>query len=93
MRTSFGEKGGLQVKSMPRLHYPQRVRWMHKGGRVLLLLALDHFGSLEMASILENAGFGFDKAALRAIDRARFFPAEGDGFPVACQAVLPVFFI
>ena len=92
MAAGFGEVGGPRVLSMPPLHYPPHARRLHKEGRVLLLLELNGSGTLEEASILESAGFGFDEAAMQAIEEARFAPAEDRGRRVACRAILPISF-
>ena len=92
LRTRFGVSGGPQVVSMPRPAYPLRAKRLGKEGRVLLLLDIDHDGTLRKAEVLETAGFGFDEAALRAVRHARFRPAVEQGQTVACQAVLPVRF-
>ena len=91
-RSSFGDAGGPQVLAMPRLQYPQRAKRLRKEGRVMLLLQLDNTGDLENASVLESAGYGFDEAALSAVARARFSPAERDGQAIACLASLPIRF-
>lgn len=89
---NFGEADGPRLESMPPLRYPQRAMRLRREGCVLLLLEIDSLGELVKVSLQERAGFGFDEVALAAVSMARFHPAERNGQPVACRAVLPVTF-
>lgn len=88
----FGEGGGPRVLEMPQPRYPLRAKRLRLEGQVLLLLDLDHAGSLRSAEVLEPGGHGFDEAALTAVNKALFLPAVRDGVQVACRALLPVSF-
>src|SRR5690606_25700593 len=42
-------------------------------------------GSVSEAAVVEPVGYGFDEAAVAALERFRFSPAEIDGVPAAVQ--------
>jgi protein TonB len=55
-------------------------------GVVRFKLGIDEKGNVVRVKITDRAGHGFDEAASRAVQRARFKPAIGtDGRPVPCN--------
>ncbi|WCL48679.1 energy transducer TonB [Leptospira sp. GIMC2001] len=60
---------------------------------VILLVQIDERGSVQSAKIASGkAGFGFDEAAMRIIDRIRFSPGYVQGKPVKMSHRVPIRF-
>lgn len=66
-----------------RAAYPDAARTAGITGEVVLLLTIDAEGRVAEAHKLSGPGHGLDEAALAAIWRFRFRPAQSDGQPVA----------
>ena len=66
--------------------YPTRARRGRIHGTVVLLGEIWKDGSARKVRVVENAGFGFDKAAVRAVKRWKFAPGETDGRPVRFES-------
>jgi len=88
----FGTANGPSVIDMAAPVYPALARRRRLEGRVVVRLDLDSTGAVKEVVVIEPAGYGFDEAAVAAVERSRFGPAERDGKPVACQALLPIRF-
>jgi protein TonB len=88
----FGAANGPRILQLEQPVYPARALRLHREGEVLLRLEIDSSGSLQSATIVQSAGYGFDAAALAAVRRAQFAPASRSGQPVSCVALLPVSF-
>lgn len=71
--------------------YPSSVRDI--AGDVTLLLQIDEFGAVQQLSVVtaDPAGY-FEEAALRALQLARFAPAQREGRPVRSRVVIKVRF-
>jgi TonB family protein len=61
--------------------YPTQALAARRSGDVTLEVDLDAEGRVTGATVAAPAGDGFDEAALAAIQRAEFTPAEVDGLP------------
>ena len=85
------DEGPLLVKMTPPV-YPRYARRMGREGRVVLSVLIDESGRLVEARVIEEAGHGFDEAAMEAVRLSIFKPAVEDGIPVACRARLAVRF-
>ena len=72
--------------------YPLAARRLNKEGSVILRLTIDSAGNLMNIEVMENAGYGFTKAAREAVQKSTFLPAKRDGRSVACRALLPIRF-
>lgn len=60
---------------------------------VVVLVQIDEIGQLKSAKIASGkAGYGFDEAALRIINKARFSPGYLNGKPVKMQHRIPINF-
>jgi protein TonB len=66
-----------------RAAYPEAARKAGITGEVVLLLTIDASGTVAEARRISGPGHGLDEAALAAIWRFRFRPAQQDGEPVA----------
>ena len=73
--------------------YPTFARKMGKEGRVLLRLTIDEQGKLLSVEVLEDPGFGFAEAAVKAVRNSSYVPAQRGGSPVIAKALLPVKFV
>jgi TonB family protein len=65
--------------------YPPQARAQEVEADVVLSIVVTATGAVADASILRPAGFGFDEVALRAVQAARFAPAQRDGRRVAVR--------
>lgn len=65
---------------------------MNREGIVALELHIDEHGNLIEEKIVKKAGYGFDKAALKAVQQSTYFPAKRNGQPVDSRARLNIRF-
>jgi len=72
--------------------YPLMARRFGKEGTVILRLAIDEHGILGGAEVLQDPGYGFAAAALEAVKKSRFKPAQNRGKPVPAKGILPIRF-
>jgi TonB family protein len=69
-------KGGLE------LHYPEAMRRKGETATVLLEVSVDESGKPQTVRLLsEDVASGFASAAIKAVERARFNPAQVNGEP------------
>lgn len=79
--------------SNPAPAYPPMSRRRREEGQVLLAVSVGVEGAAEQVEIHESSGFRrLDEAALQAVRRWRFVPAQREGRPVAAQVVVPIIF-
>ncbi len=88
----FGSADGPAFIKRVLPEYPWIARKMGKEGRVLLKLVIDGKGRLLDALVVERAGFGFDREAVKAVRLSTFRPAVRNGMPVKSEALLYVKF-
>jgi len=62
--------------------YPDEAREAGVEGTVLLVIEIDERGAVVMAEVLVPVGYGFDEAALEAVQQFQFSPAEDELGPV-----------
>lgn len=79
------------IKAMPP-RYPSAMKRAGRDGRVVLSLVVDKEGKVAEATILKSADQGFNLAALEAVKKWRFKPAQFDGQPAACRILQPISF-
>jgi protein TonB len=61
---------------------------------VIVLVKINEVGELKGAEIVSGkAGYGFDEAALKIINKARFSPGSMNGKPVKMSHRIPINFI
>ncbi len=89
---AFGGANGPSFLSRVLPTYPLAARRMGREGKVLLRLTLDERGKLIYWDVLENPGYGFADAAVEAVRKSRFLPAQGGDRPLACRVRLPIRF-
>jgi protein TonB len=73
--------------------YPPRALALNQQGEVLVRARIDCGGNPEAVELAHGSGFPMlDEAALRAVRRWRFVPAEVDGIAVVATVQVPVVF-
>ena len=73
----------------PKPKYPERARNAGKEGVVKLEATIGIDGKASDIEVLEGIGYGCDEAAIEALKRSRFTPAQKDGKPVAIRIIIP----
>jgi len=89
----FGSVTGPFYRHQEMPVYPTFARKMGREGRVLLRLTIDEQGKLLNVEVLEDPGFGFAEAAVKAVRNSSYVPAQRGGSPVIAKALLPVKFV
>jgi len=76
------------------LNYPTNLP-VQVSGMVQLLLKIDAAGNLQEKKVMKEDPplLGFGDAAMADFAKAKFIPAFRDGKPVACEVVLPVYYV
>lgn len=87
---AYGEGEGVLTKApalleMVEAEYPAEAQAQGLEGEVVLEIDIGADGSVLDAEVVALAGHGFDEAALEAVRRFRFSPAEIDGVPAAVR--------
>lgn len=90
---SLGDAGAPRFIHRELPIYPFLARKLGKEGNVVLRLTLDERGRQKDIEIIVKAGFGFTDAALQAVKRSIFSPAQREGKPVASRVLIPVKFV
>ena len=77
------------------LHYPTATTPVRVNGLVELSLKIDAAGNVQEEKMLKEDPplLGFGEAAMADFAHAKFVPAFRDGQPVACEVMLPVFYV
>jgi len=88
----FGGGNGPRFKRQVAPQYPLMARRQGVAGRVVLRLTIDDCGRLIDVEVVEEAPYGFVAAAVTAVKRSSFYPAQVDGRPVVSRALLPIRF-
>ena len=73
----------------PEPKYPERARNAGKEGVVKLKATIGIDGKASDIEVLEGMGYGCDEAAIEALKRSRFTPAQKDGKPVPVRTIIP----
>ncbi len=78
-----------QMKSRIRPIYPPGARLRGEEGSVTVRATVNSSGKTQSAEVLRSSGFpALDKAAVNAVRRARFIPAQKDRLAVKSQTIL-----
>lgn len=73
--------------------YPFVARRIGKEAEVTLRLSIDGSGKLERVKIVRDAGYGFSKAAIAAVESSSYRPATRNGVAVASSALITIRFV
>lgn len=77
------------------LVYPKEAQQAGLEGRVYLKVAIDKTGKVVKVSVVHRSGIDsdiFDEAAIEAVRKTRFTPANQAGYPVAMAVTIPITF-
>lgn len=93
---TVGQDADSSVRPMPdnpKPHYPPFARRLGYEGRVVVRILVLPTGTVGTASIERSSGYAvLDEAALAAIKRWRFRPAQRAGQPVDATLNVPITF-
>lgn len=92
IETSFGASVAPAFLHREMPDYPMIARKFGREGKVTLKLTIDEKGNLSDVEVVEKGGYGFTEAAVEAVKKSTFLPAEKDGKPIASRALLPIRF-
>lgn len=73
--------------------YPFVARRIGKEAEVTLRLSIDETGKLERVEVVRDAGYGFSKAAIAAVESSSYRPATRNGAAVAGTALITIRFV
>ncbi len=73
--------------------YPFVARRIGKEAEVTLRLCIDAIGKLERVEVVRDAGYGFSKAAIAAVESSSYRPATRNGVAVASIALITIRFV
>ncbi len=90
--TRFGMADAPLFKHREVPRYPVAARRRGEEGRVLLRLTIDQKGKLVSVDVMESSGPDFTEAAVEAVKRSRFVPAQRNSTPIMSMALLPIRF-
>jgi protein TonB len=88
----------FQVTSLPRVvhweqpEYPQQMKMLGREATVKVEVLIDSAGKVRQAVVIKSGGSVFDAAAVSAIERSSFQPANIDGRAVPVRYRIPIRF-
>ncbi len=88
----FGAANGPRFARRLLPQYPRLARQLGKEGTVVLRVTIDEYGRPMAVESVKTAGAGFDEEAIKAIRGSLFHPAQRNGKPVICRAIVPIRF-
>lgn|GEM_PF-4796472 len=86
---TLGESGAPRFIHKETAVYPVIARKLEKEGKVVLRVTIDELGHQQHIEIVEHSGFGFDNAAVAALKKSTFSPAEKNGKPAKRRVLIP----
>lgn len=84
-------KGGLK-RVQRKLEYPPEARKNKVQGRVVVSFVVNKKGKPQDLQVDKGLGYGCDRAAIEAVQKASFEPATKNGKPVNFKFALPITF-
>lgn len=84
-------KGGLK-RVQRNVEYPPEARKNRIQGRVVVSFVVNKQGKAQDLKVDKGLGYGCDRAAIEAVQRASFEPATKNGNPVNFKFALPITF-
>ena len=83
--------GGLTA-IMQLVSYPKSAIEDGIEGKVLLTVVVDNGGNVQSVQVLEGVRSDLDKAAVKALEKSKWTPAQKDGKPQEASIIVPVQF-
>lgn len=80
--------GGINAL-MENVKYPEKAHEEGLEGKVILEVTVDKSGAVVGTVVKESAGDDFDNAAINAVKKTKFIPAEKDGKKIKASVVIP----
>jgi protein TonB len=88
-----GPTTGARPRSNPRPVYPPEARRLNQQGRVMVVAQVSADGRATSVSLLRSSGFPLlDAAAVNAVRRWTFVPAQSAGLAIPSRVEVPVSF-
>lgn len=84
-------KGGMK-RVQRKLDYPPEARKNKIQGRVVVSFVVNKQGKAQGLQVDKGLGYGCDRAAIEAVQKASFEPATKNGKPVNFKFALPITF-
>jgi TonB family protein len=84
-------KGGLK-RVQRKLEYPPEAQKNRIQGRVVVSFVVNKKGKAQDLQVDKGLGYGCDRAAIEAVQKASFEPATKNGKPVNFKFALPIAF-
>jgi len=72
--------------------YPSDLKREGVSGVVAVKVLIDETGSITECAVVKSTDARFDDAALKAVKKWKFKPAQKDGAPVAIKIIVPIQF-
>lgn len=72
--------------------YPADLRSIGISGLVVIVCDVDEKGAVVAAKVEKSSNDAFNRAAIEAVEKWKFRPAQMDGKPTAAQIKVPVKF-
>jgi TonB family protein len=82
----------VEILSKPKPAYTEEARKLNIEGEVLLEVMFGANGQLHVNRVVRGLGHGLDEAAVEAVNKIKFKPAERNGSPVDSMAIVHVMF-
>jgi len=73
--------------------YPMQLKRDGVSGVVVIKCTIDEKGNVTDTHVEKTTNDGFDEAAVAALKKWRFKPAQQDGAPVATKVTIPIKFV
>jgi protein TonB len=81
----------VPVKTPPP-DYPLTLKREGTAGLVAVSVVIDETGVVTSATVAKSSNSGFDEAAMDAVKKWKFKPAQKDGVPVKMKVTIPIRF-
>lgn len=84
-------EGGIEAIAK-NIKYPEKAKVEGIEGKVFVKATIDETGNVIKAEILNSVSKDCDKAAIDAIKKTKWLPAENDGETVSAEVTIPIQF-
>ena len=83
--------GGMQA-IVKMITIPPRAMELRVSGKVYLLIYVNEQGEVDDVKVVKGLGYGCDEAAVSAVKRSKFTPAQDKGIAVKSKFSMPIQF-